>query len=83
MELLSKNENGHATIKLPKTVDTVNAAEVEQSINVQIAMLGNIDSLTLDASELEYISSGGLRILLRLKQAYDDTHRIECKSNAY
>lgn len=83
MELLSKNENGHATIKLPKTVDTVNAAEVEQSINVQIGILGNIDSLTLDASELEYISSVGLRIVLRLKQAYDDLHIIDCKSSVY
>ena len=80
---MSKNENGNAFIRLPKSIDTSNAAEVENSINSELEKLGVFNTLTLDASELEYISSVGLRIVLRLKQTYDSLSIIDCKSNVY
>ena len=83
MELFSENNNGKVTIKLPKTIDTTNAVEVEESINAELAKYSNIEELVLDAAELEYISSVGLRIVLRLKQAYDNISLIEAAPSVY
>ena len=48
------------TIKISGRIDSSNAAEVEKNINAQI---GDFDGdIVLDAAELEYISSAGLRI---------------------
>ena len=55
------------TIKLNGRIDSNNAAAVEQSILKQMEQ-GDDSSLVLDAAELEYISSAGLRVLLRIRK---------------
>ncbi len=69
------------TIQLKGRIDSSNAAETEQNINLQIG--GSTDELVVDASELEYISSAGLRIILRLKKANPTTKVINCSSEIY
>ena len=69
------------TIQLKGRIDSSNAAETEQKINLQIG--GSTDELVVDASELEYISSAGLRIILRLKKANPTTKVINCSSEIY
>lgn len=54
-------------IKLSGRVDSSNAPQLEKEIMEAIA--GEQDSLVIDASELEYISSAGLRVLMRVKKA--------------
>ena len=71
------------TILLPETVDTSNAGEVEDEINKIINENQGFEKLILDASELQYISSVGLRIVLRLKQNYDNMSIVEAASNVY
>ncbi len=68
-------------IKLSGRIDSTNAAEVEKRINDEIGVFDG--ELTLDASELEYISSAGLRVVLRLKKANDTTKVINCSSEVY
>ncbi|MBE6719540.1 MAG: STAS domain-containing protein [Ruminococcaceae bacterium] len=69
------------TVKLTGRIDSANAAETEKKINEQI---GDFDGeLVLDASELEYISSAGLRVILRLKKANKSTKVINCNSEVY
>ena len=51
-------------------MDTATSAEANAKINAQFSKLCAIDSLTCDASRLEYISSSGLRILLSLAKRY-------------
>ena len=69
------------TIKLTGRIDSSNAAEIEAKINQQI---GDFDGeIILDASELEYISSAGLRVILRLKKANANTKIINCNSEVY
>ena len=51
-------------------MDTATSAEANAKINAQLSKLCAIDSLTCDASRLEYISSSGLRILLSLAKRY-------------
>ena len=59
---IEKKTNGNALeISLEGRLDTMTAPELEAELNQS---MGGADSLTLDFSKLEYISSAGLRVLL-------------------
>ncbi len=55
------------TIKLSGRIDSNNAVQVEKNI---LAQMDGVDaaSVVLDAGELDYISSAGLRVVLHLKK---------------
>ena len=76
------SENNTVTIKLVGRIDSNNASEVEQDIHKQLEGKENC-AIVLDAKELEYISSAGLRILLHLKQSSSDLTVINVSSNVY
>ena len=69
------------TIKLSGRIDSSNAAETEAKIIEQIG--GFKGDIELDATELEYISSAGLRVILRLKKMNASTKVINCNSEVY
>lgn len=59
---IQKNYNEkELTIEIGDRVDTVTAPDLENEINDE---LGNFNSLILDFTNLEYISSAGLRVLV-------------------
>ena len=59
---ISKEVNGaDLRIALEGRLDTMTAPELEAELSQS---LGNAESLTLDFSKLDYISSAGLRVLL-------------------
>lgn len=59
---MNKTVNGtKLEIALEGRLDTMTAPELEAELN---KTLGGADSLVLDFSNLEYISSAGLRVLL-------------------
>ena len=59
---ISKQQNGSAlTLALEGRLDTTTSPELEKELK---ASLNGADSLVLDFSKLEYISSAGLRVLL-------------------
>lgn len=72
MTILFTNNNGDATITLCGRLDTSVSAKTKSEIDKHLAAAGNINSLTIDAEGLEYISSSGLRILLTLAKSYKD-----------
>ena len=63
----SNMQDGKLVIRLEGKIDTNNAADVEEQINAIIAQAG-VKDVVLDTSDLEYISSAGLRVLLRQRQ---------------
>ena len=64
---ISKEQNGNTLkIVLEGRLDTMTAPELEAELNQS---LGSAESLTLDFSKLEYISSAGLRVLLSAHKA--------------
>ncbi len=61
MTITKELNNTDLKIALEGRLDTMTAPELEAELNQS---LGNAESLTLDFSKLEYISSAGLRVLL-------------------
>ena len=70
------------TVALSGRIDSANAAQTEQSIMAEIAGKGDAD-VVLDASDLEYISSAGLRVILRVKKTCPELKITEVNPEVY
>jgi len=77
-----KIENGTMYVSLKGHIDSANAGSVESEIN-EAKGAENIDSIVLDCGRLDYISSAGLRIILRLKKAVSDTKLVNVPAEVY
>lgn len=60
-----KWEDNVLTIKLPQKIDATNAADAEAEID-GIRNQHDAEKIILDASDMEYISSAGLRVIIKL-----------------
>ena len=76
-----KEENNVLTVALNGRIDSVNAAEAEKEIAA--ATEGFQGELVLDAGALTYISSAGLRVILRVKKANRSTRIVNASSEVY
>lgn len=63
-------------------ITSSNAIEVEAAIE-DIIKNTKFDKLILDFLELNYTSSAGLRVIIRLKQKYKNVSIINVNSNVY
>ena len=70
MELEHILENGEFRVYLPQRVDTSNAHEVGEALDKAIAEAGEFQTLVLDLRDTAYVSSVGLRIFLKMRQAH-------------
>ena len=77
-----KCENGALTVFLAGHIDSANAADVENEL-ASIRSANAADALILDCTDLSYISSAGLRIVLRAKKAVPDTALVNVSSEVY
>ncbi len=75
-------ENGVLTVFLTGHIDSANSAEVEEEIN-KIREANPADSVVVDCEKLEYISSAGLRIILRIKKAVPETKAVNVGNEIY
>jgi uncharacterized protein (TIGR02172 family) len=80
--VLFRIESGNLIIGLKGHIDSSNAPAVEAEIN-KIRSENKGGSFTLDAQELEYISSAGLRIILRLSKTEPTLKLINVSSAVY
>ena len=74
--------NGILTIGLHGHIDSVNAAEVEKEVT-EIREANQGLPVELDCEDLQYISSAGLRVILRLKKAVGDVKLINVTPQVY
>ena len=74
--------NGGYAIALEGNISCVNAAEVEGAIQ-KLLDSGIFDPLILDADKLQYISSAGLRVILRLVKAGRKPRMVNVSSEVY
>ena len=75
-------EKGALTIALSGHIDSANAADVETKITA-IREQTAPRSVVLNCEALQYISSAGLRIVLRMKKAVADTKLINVSAEVY
>lgn len=60
-----KVENNAATLKISGRVDTTTAPEFEAIMDECVV---DLEKLILDCNEMEYISSAGLRVILKVQK---------------
>ena len=63
-------------------LNSYNADDIDKEID-EVISGKNFKTVLLDFSELRYISSAGLRIILKVKQKFDDTHITEASLEVY
>ena len=61
MDIIKKYNEKELTIEVKDRIDTVTAPDFENEIMDE---MGKFDSLIIDFTDLEYISSAGLRVLI-------------------
>ena len=83
MEVKTIHQDGRVTLVLKGHLDTAAAKETTAEINRQLADCGNVTEVVCDASELTYISSSGLRILLGLMKRYKTFRMVEVQPDIY
>ena len=73
----TKTENRTLTIFLEGRIDTNNAGEVEREISEAVGNRDDsVEHVVMDAGALEYISSAGLRVLMKLRKELKEPLRI-------
>jgi anti-anti-sigma factor len=75
-------ESNILTIIMEGELNSFNSEDVEKEIDGVLSQ-NDIRSIIIDMGDLRYISSAGLRIIVRLKQSYDDTRLIRVPDNIY
>ena len=61
MNIAVKNENGLACVALDGSLNTNTSRELVEAL---APLWGSVESIVFDFSELDYISSAGLRVLM-------------------
>ena len=77
MEIKTTKENDQLEIALSGRLDTLTSPELEKTLKPE---LDGLKKLTFDFSDLEYISSAGLRVLLMAAQAMEDSGEMVVKN---
>lgn len=77
----TEKDDNSCIVKLNGRIDSTNAADADAMITGAID--GSSGELVLDAQNLSYISSAGLRVILRLKKANAATKIINANSDVY
>ena len=75
-------EGEELIIELSGHIDSANAAAVEEAVTAA-RNSGDFRKITIDCATLKYVSSAGLRVILRLKKAVAETCLINVSPEVY
>ena len=75
-------ENETLTLFFKGQINSSNSEELEKEI-APLLENENLKSIRINMTDLEYISSAGLRIILAIKKQYEDTILLMVPSNVY
>ena len=82
MEVNYQIKNEILVISITGNVDSSNAPQMEARIR-EIVKNNPKDSIVMDLDKLDYTTSAGLRVILRLKQDVDDTRIVNAHPEVY
>ena len=68
MDIKKISDGASLTVYISGRLDAASALDLDKNLN---ASLNGVNDLTVDLAELEYISSAGLRTLLKLQKRMD------------
>ena len=77
-----KVEKDTLRIFLEGDINSFNSEEIEKEIE-KILKENTFKKIVLDLEKVHYISSAGLRIIVRIKQQYDDTTLVKTPEKVY
>ena len=77
MEIKKIADGTNLTVELAGRIDAVTALQLDKDLN---ASLDGVDDLTVDLAAVEYISSAGLRTLLKLQKRMDSQGAMRIKN---
>ncbi len=80
--MANEKQSDRIVAALEGRVDSGNAAQVEREILAKLPQ-DKTTCVVLDAEKLEYISSAGLRVILRLKKSYSDLQLVNVSPEVY
>ncbi len=81
VQITSKATDNQTTVFLDGRIDSTNAADVQTQLGDLLQ--GFAGDLVLDAQKLSYLSSAGLRVVLRLKKMFPSTKIINVLPEVY
>lgn len=79
--ITTNNENGIFNIKLEGRIDSANAPEIEKLIFDRI--YDDPEKIIIDTEDLEYISSAGLRVILKLRKNCENIEIVNVSPEVY
>lgn len=77
MEIRENRNGSELTVALAGRLDTLSSPELEEKLE---DMLEGVEKLVFDFSELRYISSAGLRVMLTAMQIMEDQGEMTVKN---
>ena len=77
MEIKKIADGSNLTVELAGRIDAVTALQLDKDLN---ASLDGVADLTVDLAAVEYISSAGLRTLLKLQKRMDSQGAMRIKN---
>lgn len=80
MEISKILEDGKITLKVSGRLNTVTASELENEVS---AIGDDINEVVFDFENLEYLSSAGLRILIKTQQRKKSVKLINVSTEVY
>ena len=75
-------DNKCLTLFLEGELNSYNAEDIEKEID-GILEKNDVSKVVLDLAKLDYLSSAGIRIIIRLKQRYADTSLVRVQDSIY
>lgn len=75
-------EKGTLIIYFEGEVNSFNSEEVEREVDELVSKEG-FNEIKIDMTNLRYISSAGLRIIVRLKQRFNETSLVNVPRGVY
>ena len=82
MIMQTEYENGVLTLCVTGTIDARNAPEFESKVHA-LTEMHPVDVIVLNCDGLEYVSSAGLRVILRLKNEGKDVRLVNVHGGLY